>query len=243
MVDITAGMLPKTGTKLNNVRIVTESLGTLLKDQPLREGDAGAKGRGVFAMRAMKRGEVCTIYPCHFFKVTDADGTRLMGDGEKPPTCLLDAEFANRLLKYSHFLQRERNGQVWELCGDPSRPFQAGACGHLINDPHPDVTKIKRSKDGCSKTFGHAMLEYILHMTMHANCVMKPHGSGLCVLVVAARDIEEGEELLAPYGYEYWSEAPDPVRMHAEFVRTRTAKQGMAIAALMAPFLALGEGL
>ena len=54
--------------------------------------------RGVFATRAMRRGEVCTAYPCDMLKVTDEGGSRLMGlsvgEGD-----------AVRLARYAQFLQ------------------------------------------------------------------------------------------------------------------------------------------
>ncbi len=61
----------------------------------------------------------------------------------------------------------------------------------------------------------------------------------LCVLVVATRDIADREELLAPYGYEYWSDPADPERMMAEFSQTRNAEQAKALRALMVPYVAL----
>ena len=120
--------------------------------------------------------------------------------------------------------------------GDPSLPFRAGACGHLINDPYPDARTIQKADGCCSEAYGRAMIEYMSSVTGRSNCVMKPHRGGLCVLVVATRDIADGEELLAPYGYEYWNDAADPGRMLAEFTRTRTAKQEKALRAYAALF-------
>jgi hypothetical protein len=83
------------------------------------------------------------------------------------------------------------------------------------------------------------MMEYVASVAGRSNCVMKPHRGGLCVLVVATRDIADGEELLASYGYEYWSDAADPEKMLVEFRQTRTAEQDKALRALMGPFVAL----
>ena len=55
------------------------------------------------------------------------------------------------------------------------------------------------------------------------------------------RDIADGAELLAPYGYEYWSNAADQERMLTEFTRTRTAKQAKALRAVMVPYVALSD--
>ena len=232
--------MPATSAKVSAATRMADALSGLLGASPVREGPAGLKGRGVFVTRAMKRGEVCTAYPCDMLNVADEGGSRLLGltrvDGSAPAG---EGE-VSRLLKYAQFLQREKSGRVWELIGDPSRPFRTGACGHLINDPHPDARTIQKS-DGRSDVYGREMIKYVSSVTGRANCVMKPHRSGLCVLVVAARDIADGEELLAPYGYEYWSDVTDPERMLAEFTRTRTAKQAKALMAVMVPYVALSE--
>ena len=247
MVAQSAPKSPEMTAKASAATRMTDVLSELLKAAPVREGPAGHKGRGVFATRAMRRGEVCTAYPCDMLKATDEGGALLLAlssGGASGSSAPLGEGDKSRMAKYAQFLQREKSGRVWELCGDPSRPFRAGACGHLINDPHPDVTTIQRATD--SEVYGRAMIEYVSSVTGRANCVMKPHRSGLCVLVVATRDIEDGEELLAPYGYEYWSGAADPRRMVEELYRTRTAEQMKAMAPVMVPYVALfdfGKGL
>ncbi len=227
--------MPETTAKVSAATRMTDALSGLLGASPVREGPAGLMGRGVFATRAVRRGEVCTAYPCDMLNVTDGGGARMLGltrvDGSAPA----GEGDVSRLMKYAQFLRRDESG-VWELIGDPSRPFRAGACGHLINDPHPDARTIQKATDGRSDVYGREMIQYMTSVTRRANCVMKPHRSGLCVLVVAARDIADGEELLAPYGYEYWSDAADPERMLAEFTRTRTAKQAKAMRAYAALF-------
>ncbi len=233
--------MPETTAKVTAATRMTDALSGLLGASPVREGPAGLKGRGVFATRAVRRGEVCTAYPCDMLNVTDGGGARMMGltkvDGSAPA----GEGDVSRLLKYAQFLRRDESGRMWELIGDPSRPFRAGACGHLINDPHPDARTIQKATDGCSEAYGREMIKYLSSVTGRANCVMKPHRSGMCVLVVAARDIADGEELLAPYGYGNWSDAADPERMLAEFTRTRTAKQAKAMRAVMAPYVALSD--
>ena len=216
--------------------IIADALSGVLEASPVREGPAGLKGRGVFVTRAVRRGEVCTAYPCDMLRATDDGSAWLLGltrpDGSAPA----GEGDVGRLTRYAQFLQREKSGRMWELIGDPSRPFRAGACGHLINDPYPDARTIQKADGCCSEAYGRAMIEYMSSVTGRSNCVMKPHRGGLCVLVVATRDIADGEELLAPYGYEYWNDAADPGRMLAEFTRTRTAKQEKALRAYAALF-------
>jgi len=66
--------MPETNAKVASATRMVEALSELLKDSPVREGPAGLKGRGVFATRAMRRGDVCTAYPCDMLSVTDGGG-------------------------------------------------------------------------------------------------------------------------------------------------------------------------
>ena len=85
----------------------------------------------------------------------------------------------------------------------------------MINDPHPHPAAIGMPKD--SRAFGRGMLQYFLRVTDARNCVLVPR-QGVCVLVVATRDIAVGDELLAPYGYEYWCNAGDSDRLAKEYM-------------------------
>ncbi len=106
---------PESNVTASAATRLTDVLGELLKAAPVREGPAGLKGRGVFATRAMRRGEVCTAYPCDMLKVTDEGGAWLMGlsvgEGD-----------AVRLARYAQFLQRNVPllGQLERECGIPN---------------------------------------------------------------------------------------------------------------------------
>jgi hypothetical protein len=236
----TSGM-PEMNAKVLAATRVADALSVLLKAAPVREGPAGLKGRGVFATRTMRRGDVCTAYPCDAVRATDEGGVHLLRLSSSAPVEEGD-QIKVRLTKYAQFLDRDKSGRVWEVYGDPSLPFRAGACGHLINDPHPDATTIKKANavGGSSEEYGQAMMEYMSSVASRTNCVMQPHRSGLGVLVVATRDIADGEELLTPYGYEYWSDATDPERMLVELSQ-KTGKQAKAMRAVMAQYVALFE--
>ena len=45
-----------------------------------------------------------------------------------------------------------------------------------------------------------------------------------------------GEELLAPYGYEYWSDVVDPEAMFKAYVASRTADEMKAVGRMIGPF-------
>ena len=151
----------------------------------VREGDAGERGRGIFATRRLKKGDVATTYPCDMMRMTRPDGSRgIVGDvGD-------EVEYKRRGLdRYLQLLRRDDDGTMYELCGDPSRPFEAGACGHLVNDPHPDPMKIETPTSVAA--YGKGMIEYVLRAQGAANCAQRPY-RGVCVLVEATRDIEVG---------------------------------------------------
>ena len=203
---------------------------------PVREGDSGSKGRGVFATRAISCGEICTMYPCDYLKLSAP------GSPGSDLVCLrvgATAADAARVDGYAQFLRRSEDGKVFEVCGDPARPFRPGASGHLINDPHPDVGKICRLP-GDSASYGRGLLEYMVRTQGLSNCFLKPHASGQCVMVVATRDISSGEELLAPYGYEYWIDVPDAGPWLEEFMASpRPAGAQHAMLQIMSRYLSV----
>lgn len=191
---------------------------------PARLGDAGAKGRGVFATRPVKKGQVVTLYPCHML-CTRTDAT--WGQPMIIATRALSTGEAESLCDYGQFLSRTADGKVYQLIGDPSHPFEPHGCGHMINDPHPAAETIC-TRPGSPEELWRAFLEYELRIKGAMNCVLEPF-EGLGVLCVATRDIAEGEEVLAPYGYEYWCKLEGPQMMDwfmAHSVKLRRERPG-----------------
>ena len=47
----------------------------------VREGNAGGRGRGLFATRRVSKGDVLTMYPCDLMRVTGADGSVSLAGG------------------------------------------------------------------------------------------------------------------------------------------------------------------
>ena len=230
-VDATLAVLEAMGADVKSRGFpgaMVDALKELGGNRPVREGDAGRRGRGLFATRRMRRGDVATVYPCDLMRVTDPDGSAVLLGGR-----LVPENERWKLSRYMQFLRRDADGTTHEICGDPSKPFDAGACGHLANDPHPDPTKL--GVPGDSEAFGRGMVEYVLRIQGSANCAMRPH-RGVCVLLVATRDVEAGEELLVPYGYEYWSSPPDPMAMLKEYMASRTESEKSTLDRLVGPY-------
>lgn len=97
------------------------------------------------------------------------------------------------------------SGDVLLAVGNPDHEFEAHGCGHLINDPHPNVRTICARPDS-QRAMWKAVLDYETAVAPRANCAFQ--GKGAVIACVATRDIEEGEEVLAPYGYEHWCKLP-----------------------------------
>ena len=65
---------------------------------------------------------------------------------------------------------------------------------------------------------------------------------GVCVFVVATRDIAEGEELQTPYGYDYWSHAVDGVSKLEEYMATVGEEEKRLACRVMQPHLRMLGG-
>jgi hypothetical protein len=144
-------------------------------------------GNGVFARRAITKGHIVTMYPCHAFSFA-VEGTGTLwatADGE---TMLHTT--ASMLAGYSAEIEPTRIA----IAGDPDK-YTNDACGHLIND---GACILK-------KDFGvDEVLRYVDESTRKQNCHFIPLG-GAALAVVASRDIKAGEEVLAAYGAGFWS--------------------------------------
>jgi len=178
---------------------VRKNLVGVFKDEPFpaRVGDTGTRGRGVFATRPVKKGQVITLYPCHMMRVR-VPGSQPKFLSYRP----LDVAEATSLTDYGQYLYEAVDGKVYEAIGDPAHEFEAHACGHMINDPHPAVESICASPSSPEDVWK-SILEYELRVAGPANCDLETF-EGIATLCVATRDIAEGEEVVAPYGFPYW---------------------------------------
>lgn len=186
----------------------------VFKDEPfpVRVGDAGVKGRGVFTTRPVKKGQVLTLYPCHMMRVR-APGSQPKFMSSRP----IDKAEAESLSDYGQYLYDTDDGKLYEAIGDPAHEFEAHACGHMINDPHPAVHTINASPSSPEDVW-RSILEYELRVAGPANCDLETF-EGIGTLCVATRDIAEGKEVSAPYGFAYWCklEAAQIMEMFLEY--------------------------
>ncbi len=89
--------------------------------------------------------------------------------------------------------------------GDPNRPVHAWACGHMVDDAHPDVSRMER-RPSTPAQFKHEELAYWMRTKDRANAVHATLIPGCALGTVATRDIAAGQEVLVCYGYLYWTQ-------------------------------------
>lgn len=160
----------------------------------VRVGPSPNKGKGVFVAKAVKAGEVITMYPCHI----------LLKGGIG--MCHKDnAKHMQRKVDKLHDYKFTFNPDL-EIMGDPDAPFCPHMCGHMINDPHPDVASLRHPPSTPEQAWKMG-IEYMIRTSPQTNCVLEGHDD-FVVLCMATRDIAEGEEVFAQYGVFYWNKMP-----------------------------------
>lgn len=185
---------------LGSIFVINEAFANYTDMFPVRVGDTmDGRGRGVFTTRRVAKGDVLTLHGC------DAIVTMYVNKGRNLVTGSDWLPSADAQARYSRYLGRSQSGDTLLAVGDPEREPEAHNCGHLINDPHPDARAICVRPDS-QRAMWKAVLDYEAAVAPRTNCAFR--GKGAVVACVASRDIEEGEEVLAPYGYEFWCKLP-----------------------------------
>lgn len=142
-------------------------------------------GRGVFAMKDIKKGEIATLYPAHLIIRKNSDGTGLM----------------EGLCEYDHAYTFDVSEKITHQ-GDPSCE-NPNFLGHLINDFYPDVSELKPT--------GESIVKYMMHLM--GSCNVKFTKKKHFVAIEAIKDIKAGEELLIPYTPLYWIDFENEAEM------------------------------
>ena len=155
-------------------------------------------GKGVFATRNIRRGEVITFYPAdvimiktmfedrqaYRFKFNDRMCRKYnVINGE---STLAGFDWIDYyLLDYSNNIQFSGNP---ELCDDSTY------LGHMCNDA---AVCPPEEKDGGARVYARVVM-----VRVNAEFIMDREN--LIAAVVAYKDINQGEEIFVPYGPEYW---------------------------------------
>tara|TARA_B100001113_G_scaffold75682_1_gene59082 strand:+ start:115 stop:921 length:807 start_codon:yes stop_codon:yes gene_type:complete len=162
-------------------------------------------GFGVFAKAKISKGVCVTLYPCHACRLNPtgiAPGNEknipqmfLHSVDETPQPWLgsleeFEAEFSDYGYEVDDYLQ---------IYGDKNERGSTEYLGHMINDVCKPVPLEKR----CYKSDG----IYVELSKLGRNCkfsLLPNYSETTLVAILATREIEAGEELLIPYGLQYW---------------------------------------
>ena len=158
---------------------------TELKKSPIH-------GRGLFAIDRIPGGQIITMYPGDIVKVKTSVGEseqeKLFGliIGPHLPFHLYRVEDIRNIVSIYGF---EIN-DTYSIAGHPELDEDVAYRGHLIND---GAQSHSPQDANVYRTVSLAKL----------NCrymdILDSH-----LVIVATRDIQPGEEILATYGYDYW---------------------------------------
>ena len=205
VLDMAVKILASQGIPANEIPLaMTHYAAKLPMSFPVKSGDAGSRGLGLFTTRNVKKGQVLTMYPCDY----------VILPGDTPDVSRVFAAKAachspttEQIDKYKQILKTTRDGNIQtQISADASITHLPHANAHLINDPHPNIGSIKKTPTSAAE-YGQALMDYESSVKDLLNCRFEPRG-GSYVLAIATKDIDEGQEILVPYGYEYWSELP-----------------------------------
>lgn len=152
-------------------------------------------GKGVFALRDIKQGELITLYPPDYIKYI----SRLTGKGSEQTWyhCQyssgghleydIDMSRLNELDLYSFSIN-----DSFHIMGDPLLLDNPGYLGHMINDGAA-ITEHGEEHERIYCSHSLSLANSVLVTSKH--CI---------VMVYALRDIHKGQEILTSYGSDYW---------------------------------------
>ena len=144
-------------------------------------------GKGIFATRDIKRGELLSLYPpdaLAFSRPAVGNTSLQINQGNEAR----DAEVHAALRTHS-LLLGEPGGVRVRIVGLPRFCEDPAYLAHMANDPIGYVS-TKEAYKQLAATKGNAAFVNVV--------------CALCVAIVATRPIQAGKEVLVPYSYGYW---------------------------------------
>jgi hypothetical protein len=160
------------------------------KSAPVEVGQSKF-GRGVFAKRDIKKGELLTFYPCHYYVSPP--------DPSKPADKACSGSFcAGHKIEYDGRYGLLHNPTGANHVGD-SKEEHPLFLGHLLNDYCPFVDDFKDKKK-----LGETIMKYYMYGISYQNCAFKM--TKHWIAIEAIKDMKKGDELLIAYSPTYWTE-------------------------------------
>lgn len=152
-------------------------------------------GKGLFAARNLKKGDIITFFFPYFLEtVVKSDNHDILDNPEEGVSIL---PIISRRSLNSHDIHQMRHceNRILDnvyLMGDPHETTDARFLGHIVND-------------ACEFYSGITELEYDEQISMKANsCLVKNVHEPRLLYIVAYKNIEAGEEILSYYTWAYW---------------------------------------
>jgi len=151
-------------------------------------------GNGLFASRKIKKGEIITFYPPHYILHYK--------NGNHYPNCpvnQLDSDIVKeKQLKFNESIFRYRFNinSEYSICGDPRITDCPTFLGHMINDG--------ARGHSTRKNYNHKDEEIYNKILFFVNNSYAQYVGNSYMVIIASKDIEKDEEILMPYGYDYW---------------------------------------
>ncbi len=160
---------------------------TLLQRPKCEVKPSAKHGSGIFATRAIKPGELVTLYP--------ADGIVLYLHPYPRTECMFPVNFDGLLDLEAYSVAAPKfAGHRVKIVGDPSRVSDCGWVGHMANDvcrmTHPRQANVYEAASIAGRNAVIGAVPFA--------------GQVRCCGLWATRDIGIGEEILVHYGVEYW---------------------------------------
>ena len=146
-------------------------------------------GKGVFAKNNIHPNQIISLYPCHGIVKGEVQRCEEKNSGD-----YYDLLFNPN--KYKIKLTGESDIFIY---GNPYIQDD-GSLGHLINDSYKDVSDLKNLNKHNIKN----CLKYMLNSIKSDNCALVQCNE--YVYVKTTKYINKGEELFAPYGWQFWCE-------------------------------------
>lgn len=168
--------------------------------------ESGIHGKGVFAARDIKKGELLTFYPAHYV-AKDISG-EVIEPGE---------QVKGRGLKYDPNIKKSYStplNNYYIICGDPRIHNNPAFIGHMCNDGQKhDLLEYNAEakmeyKNNVWKVCNAAIEKRpIESIYIHDSTEIQRYRPDLAMFIMAIKDIKKGDEILIPYGFHYWLSA------------------------------------
>lgn len=155
-------------------------------------------GMGVFATSLIKKGDVITYYPPHYvlFFPRGSQGSNEISIVNCNLAVKAGISYQD-LYSFSDYAFKLNSH--YSIVGDPRLTSDSNFLGHMVNDG----AKGHSTKENYDKK-DHKIYDIVSLSKMNAY-FEESYDDFLHVKVIAFRDIAEGEEIFAMYGYDYWT--------------------------------------